>query len=226
MNELSTIYALCDPDTHEVRYIGKTVDIGRRMKQHSSYKIIGKSHTKSWLKSLRPKIPNVIIVEQVNFFEWKSTEIFWIAYFKMLGANLTNTSIGGDGANGTKLTTEHKLALSLGKLGSKNPMYGKHLTDEHRKKQSESLKGRVVSDETRKKLSRPRSEVSKINMSKPRPSIQGKNHVLYGTHRSEEIRQKISLSQKGIPKPSVAGDNHYLRKRKQMIEVLKCWAAI
>ena len=96
--------------------------------------------------------------------------------------------------------TEHK---SLHNKGEKNPMYGKHqrhseatrrkmseshkgkpshkkgvtLSDETRKKISESMKGRTFSDETRKKLSE---------------ALKGKKHKPF----TEETRKKMSESAK------------------------------
>lgn len=47
--------------------------------------------------------------------------------------------------------TRNKLSKALS--GEKNPNYGKHYSEEARKKLSETLKGRQISEETRKKMS-------------------------------------------------------------------------
>lgn len=61
------------------------------------------------------------------------------------------------------------------KKGAKNPMYGKHLSEEAKRKMSVSLKGRTFSEETRKKMSEARK----------------------GIKLSEETKKKMSESQKG-----------------------------
>ena len=68
--------------------------------------------------------------------------------------------------------------------GRISEMKGKHgvYSEETLKRMSESHKGRKVTDEVRKRL-------SKINS--------GKNHPQYGIKRSEETRKKLSLAGKG-----------------------------
>lgn len=56
------------------------------------------------------------------------------------------------------------------------------MSDEQRQKLSESHKGHVVLDETRRKIAKANS---------------GKNHPMYGTHRSDETKLKISRATKG-----------------------------
>ena len=66
--------------------------------------------------------------------------------------------------------------------GENHYLYGKHISEEHRKKISEVTKGKQRSEETRKKL----SEAKK-----------GENNPNYGKQRSEETRKKISEARKG-----------------------------
>ena len=63
---------------------------------------------------------------------------------------------------------------------------GIQLSEEHKKKISESHKGTHHSEETKLKI----SEANKGKQA-------GKNHHLYGKHRSDEIKQKISEAHKG-----------------------------
>ena len=48
---------------------------------------------------------------------------------------------------------ETRFKMSEAKKGENHPLYGKHISEEHKKKISEANKGKIVSDETRKKLS-------------------------------------------------------------------------
>ena len=76
---------------------------------------------------------------------------------------------------------------------------GKHLSEETRKKLSESRKGKHHSEETRKKLSeatkgKHRSEETRKKISEAK---KGENHPMFGKHLSEETRQKLSEANKG-----------------------------
>ena len=87
---------------------------------------------------------------------------------------------------GKPKTEEHKNKISetlKGKLdGENNPMYGKHHSEESKKKIGEKSKGRYPSAETRKKM-------SEAHKGKPGPN-KGKKH-------SEETKKKIGEKSKG-----------------------------
>ena len=77
--------------------------------------------------------------------------------------------------------------------GEHHTMYGKHLSEEHKIKISESMKGKPawnrgkhVSDETRKKI----SEGNKGKQV-------GEKHPLYGKHHSDEAKERMSAAHKG-----------------------------
>lgn len=54
---------------------------------------------------------------------------------------------------GRKFSEEHKKKISESLKGKKNPLYGKHPSEEAKKKMSEAKKGHQVSEETKKKIS-------------------------------------------------------------------------
>ena len=99
---------------------------------------------------------------------------------------------------------------------------GKNLSEEIRKKMSESLKGRTFSAETRKKISE---------------KLKGEKCYIFGKHHSEETRKKISESNKGEKNPFFGkslseetrkklseahkGKNHSAEARKKMSDVHK-----
>jgi len=86
---------------------------------------------------------------------------------------------------GHPCTEETKRKLSNSKMGNKNPMFGKPLPKEHRRKIGASLKGRKKS---------PFSEEHKKKISM---SQKGKNNNLFGKHHSKETREKISKAHRG-----------------------------
>ena len=84
--ELTYIYALCCPDTSKIRYIGKSNDPEKRLKQHlrenrRNYPVY------NWINKLRMenKIPLLKILSETR--DWKSKEKELIA---------KNVSEGGD----------------------------------------------------------------------------------------------------------------------------------
>jgi group I intron endonuclease len=99
----------------------------------------------------------------------------------------------------TSFTEEHKKKLSEGKIGEKNPMFGKNFTEEHKKKMSDSvigeknhMFGKKHTEETKKIMSeshkgRKFTEETRKKMSE---SHKGKKFT-------EETRKKISDSLKG-----------------------------
>ena len=90
------IYALADPETQAIRYIGQTSTPGRRLKQHLRTR--GKSDTSNinlWLASLRDQglVPRMLELEIVD--EGDEGEVRWVAEYQSRGAPLLNMNSGG-----------------------------------------------------------------------------------------------------------------------------------
>ena len=51
-NQSTFIYTLSNPITKEVRYIGKTVNIKDRYRQHIGKRLLDNSHKNNWISSL------------------------------------------------------------------------------------------------------------------------------------------------------------------------------
>jgi hypothetical protein len=98
------IYALLDPDTDDVRYIGKTKNLAQRLSSHclSSSKQ-SNPHKWRWIDKLKAdgKKPKMLILDQCEQDSWQESERHWIAHYRSIGARLTNIA---DGGLGTKLT--------------------------------------------------------------------------------------------------------------------------
>jgi group I intron endonuclease len=109
------IYTLSHPITKEVRYVGKTInELSKRLSQHLCDKRINKKV--SWIKSLKKQglTPEIELLETINDNDWKNEEIFYIGYFKMIGFKLVNMTEGGDGV---EMTSEIKRKISIKHLG-------------------------------------------------------------------------------------------------------------
>lgn len=111
------IYILKDPETDEIRYVGKTVDIKRRYYHHCSKSACKsqKSHRSSWVLSLleRKLKPIMEIIDYCNYENWEQYESKWIEYYTKQGCNLCNHTKGGSGILGCKRSEETKNKISL-----------------------------------------------------------------------------------------------------------------
>ena len=98
-----SIYALLDPRTDEVRYIGKTEQkLGYRLTQHlrRATKEDTNRHVLNWLRQLLAEglMPEISILERVNDDEdWREREQAWIAHAREVGWPITNETDGGEG---------------------------------------------------------------------------------------------------------------------------------
>lgn len=89
------IYALTDPCTKEVRYIGRTQKITERYRAHLlSYKAKNPSPTAAWINELlaENKLPNLQIIEKLGFNNLLAgkREYHWINHYRSQGCRLFN----------------------------------------------------------------------------------------------------------------------------------------
>jgi hypothetical protein len=89
------IYALHDPDTDEIRYIGKSVDAQKRFKAHLRENR-RKTPVYLWLARLRKerKVPRLSIVSTVAAESWEAEERRVIEEYAVSGS-LLNVAEGG-----------------------------------------------------------------------------------------------------------------------------------
>lgn len=89
------IYALIDPDTNNIRYIGKTIYPQLRYSEHLNKKCSNK-HKDNWIALLKKnnKVPIFKIMEVINSDDWKEREKYYIKLYKN---TLVNLSEGGNG---------------------------------------------------------------------------------------------------------------------------------
>lgn len=81
--------------------------------------------------------------------------------------------------------------------GENHPMYGKHHTDEAKRKISEGLKG-VMAGENNPQYGTHKSDETKKKLSASlKGKLSGEKHPFYGKHLSEETKRKISESSVG-----------------------------
>lgn len=198
------IYALIDPRTDEIKYVGKTNNLNARLYKHINIKL--KTKVSCWIRSLLKAdlLPIMEILDEVPDSEWQFWEQYWIWLCMSWGFNLKNSTYGGDGGD-VNFTAETIKKLREINLGEKNPMYGKKHKQESidkiiaanlGKKRSmtgcENIRkgklGHSVSEETRDKISE---------------SLKGNSNAV-GHSVSEETRNIISTKKKDKPNPKNA----------------------
>lgn len=97
-NEKHNIYVLCDPDTHDIVYVGSTSSIDERFKSHiyNAKKLLeNKSRQSSqitrWVAIILKsgKIPICKEIDRTRY--WVGREIWWVKQFENIGYILKNT---------------------------------------------------------------------------------------------------------------------------------------
>lgn len=135
------IYALADPRTNAIRYVGKADNPRKRLVSHhyekrSTWKV-------RWLKQLSALglVPTLIIVARVAKSDWQDAERFWIAHYRAQGARLTNMTDGGEGLVNASEETRQKVAAAT-RRRMNDPVYRAIVfTPERAAKISAALRG-------------------------------------------------------------------------------------
>lgn len=106
---MTKIYALKDPISNEIRYVGKTVGpLDKRLREHLHVAKRGRTHRDNWIKSLLTK-PIIVLLEECEDFEWERREEYWIGQYR---TRLTNHTEGGEGASGYRHSQESRELMS------------------------------------------------------------------------------------------------------------------
>lgn len=87
-NKTHYIYALTDPAMTEVKYIGRTKNPAKRLKDHCSRK--NSWALWQWIAANKPAKPQMIVLEECSEENAEEREHFWIEVYKATGANLLN----------------------------------------------------------------------------------------------------------------------------------------
>jgi hypothetical protein len=205
------IYGLKLKDSNDIRYIGLTKQsLHNRLIGHKS--TTSKRNTKNgnWINKHKDNIEIILIEESlVNLQDANEREIYWINYYKELGNDLTNGTLGGDGVNPTE---ESRNKMSESAKGRKHSYETKKLiseilrnrepiSDETRNKMSESAKGREHTYETKEKLriiniGKKMTDNEKLIRREKMVVIEPPNK---GVSMSEEQKSKLSNTLKGKP---------------------------
>jgi len=190
-------------------YIGRTIkSLAERIRGHISKSLNNSSGNIYFHNAIKKYGPEnfewKVIAKYNSLEELNKAEIKMIEKYNTFekGYNLT---VGGEGTVGYKFTEETRKKMSEAQKGEKSHMYGKHISEEHKRKLSEFNRGKQVSEETRRKLSEAHS---------------GKNHFNYGKQFSEETKKRMSEAQKG-ERNAMYGRHHSEKTKEIMSEMRK-----
>lgn len=176
-----------------MRYIGQTTrTLKYRWDRHCRYNPKRHSYISNAIQKYGKE--NFIIEEidsASSIEELNAKEEFWIKFLDTMSPNGYNLVSGGENYF-TSEETRKKRSESL--KGENNPMFGKKLSEEHKKKISDSQKGRVFSEEHKQKISvsSKGKKYSEVTLEKMRSSKLGEKNYWFGITHSEETKKKIS----------------------------------
>lgn len=210
------IYALCEPDTGAVRYVGKANNPRHRLWEH--YKERRHTHKKCWIASLKRRglRPRLELLLEVDRSEWEFWEREMIALFQV-GGRLVNIAPGGE--SGVGGNNRGKPAHKNTKAALLKASIGRKPSDETRKKMSEAAKnrpspmaGRKHSEETKQKIS-----ASRIG------KCAGDDNPFFGKTHSPESLEKMRIAATG--KQTFTGYRHSEESKQKMSQAhIKTWA--
>lgn len=211
MQKTTFIYALCEPGTRMVRYIGKTGNLKCRFRKHLRESVKFDSHLGHWLSLVvsRGERPEMVILREVEG-DGSEAEKRYIRLARGCQMRLVNSTDGGDGLSNPSPETRKKIGDAH--RAEKNNNFGKCLPIETREKISASTTGEnngffghTHSEESKALISaaligRPgkvgfkHSVVTKARMS---DAQSGENNSFFGEKHSEETKSLLRAFRKG-----------------------------
>lgn len=101
MEETTFIYALINPVTNQVRYIGKSNNPDRRYREHLKGNLHEGRYKRNWIKGLLKKgvLPDLLILDEVPEKDWRFWELYYYNLYTSWGFELINVAICGEGGH-------------------------------------------------------------------------------------------------------------------------------
>lgn len=194
-----SIYALVDPRSGNVRYVGKSINVGERVKWHMR----DRSSTRKgrWLRQLGAAglQPQVLILE-TGTGDWQEAERRWIAHHALV-YDLTNLTLGGEGLIDPSPETRAKIAAAQRARWASNreALIVVSRSPQRRAAISAALKGLKKAPEHVAKLPQNRTDYKWSNevIEARRQSIRKAAQVAAATPRSEKQINHLRAVQAG-----------------------------
>lgn len=92
------IYSLADPNTGNVRYIGKATCSAKRLKSHLRDSKRRKTPVYVWIAELLAarQLPVMAVIDRVSELDWPDRERQLIAHYREVNGDLLNVAAGGN----------------------------------------------------------------------------------------------------------------------------------
>jgi len=191
-----SVYALRDPNTGCIRYVGWATDPIARLRRHMKECLTGTTHKCRWLSSLGSSWPILQILES-GVGDPALAEIKWIAEMKRRGCRLTNATSGGDGV----IDPSPELRRLRSEINK-----GRRPSEETRAKLARAARNRRVKQSTREKLAAllkaryasavdRHKLVEKMRGSRSQDFREMRRRIQSGKRPSLETRNKMSAAQ-------------------------------
>jgi group I intron endonuclease len=171
MIKISGVYGIQNLITGRI-YVGSSQNVKTRLCAHKSLLQKTKTHHNFYLQNswnkYGEKTFKFFLIEECGIEILYEREQYWFEYYKKHGLVYNQREIVESG-RGMKRSEQACKNIGNAKRGKNHPMYGKHLSEETKKKISDANKNKNKTEETKKKISK----------------------TLIGTSLSEETKQKL-----------------------------------
>lgn len=111
-----TIYALCEPESNEIRYIGQSIDPDVRIRNHISTSFAGTTKRDNWIRSLliSGKFPVLQTLSVIDIAEADAAEVQAIKQAKKDGFKLVNGTESPNGGAMGKRPRPERTTITFG----------------------------------------------------------------------------------------------------------------
>jgi len=203
--------------------------------EHMTKSTSAKTHLGYWLRKLRESglTYNVVVLEETTEANLNDSERWWIAYGRLSGWRLTNGTDGGDGATAgatnvakrpevrakikahvnARPTISEVTRARMRKAARERPR--RSHTEETKDKIRQANLGKVVGENTRRKISE--ANVGYRHTEEAKAKMRGLQIGETNVSKRPEVRQKISESHKSNPK--VLANLAAIHERKRVKDV-------
>jgi len=197
MSEMTFIYALVDPRDGRVRYVGKSDDPDRRLRNHLLE--VANGHNRNpyfrwWINllgkdGLTPTVRRIMQCEQAAARDW---ERHWIWAFRWAGEKLTNLAAGGTGG-ATRSGAKHSNAA----LARQRWAHFLRMTFPDIWKEWKEIRAVIYRNDKIARDVRNRIATSKRSKQMPHLWRPGQQPWITGKHWSPEMREKLGRAHLG-----------------------------
>lgn len=172
------------------------------------------SHKVRWIRKVERlgKEISIILIAKIKGEDWQEVERFLIARFRERGVRLTNQTHGGEGTKGLKHSEETKAKLRAAskrlyeESTNKFDAYGR--TPAANLKRTNSLRGRVFSEETKRKMSQ--ASIGKTHSEETKAKLRAIVKKQWERQREEGYK----LSEEHKLKTSNSVKENWVKRRK------------